>query len=155
VPKRNVAPRGYCAAVTTKIQITVDCADVRTAMDFWGPALGYVPEPPPPGHDSWDAFAAAEGIPRSQWRGALLDPTGTGPRLFFQTVPEPKTVKNRWHLDVEVSDRSRPAADRRATIAGKVAELVTLGATEIETIYEGGGLFTVMRDPEGNEFCVQ
>jgi hypothetical protein len=141
--------------VTTKIQITVDCADVRTAMAFWGPALGYVQEPPPPGYDSWVAFAAAEGIPQSQWRGRLVDPTGTGPRLFFQTVPEPKTVKNRWHLDVEVTDRSRSAADREATIAAKVAELVTLGATEIETIHEGGGLFTVMRDPEGNEFCVQ
>ena len=39
-------------------------------------------------------------------------------------------------------------------IAAKVAELVALGATEVETIEEGGGVFTVMRDPEGNEFCV-
>jgi hypothetical protein len=141
--------------VSAKIQITADCADVRTALAFWGPALGYVREPPPPGHDSWEAFAAAEGIPPSQWRGALVDPTGTGPRLFFQTVPEPKTVKNRWHIDVEVTDRSQPAAEREATIATKVAELVALGATEIGSIHEGGGLFTVMRDPEGNEFCVQ
>jgi hypothetical protein len=139
----------------TKIQITVDCAGVATAMAFWGPALGYVQEPPPAGHESWAAYAAAEGIPRSQWRGALVDPDGVGPRLFFQTVPEPKTVKNRWHLDVEVSRRSQPPAERDATIAAKVAELVALGATELETLHEGGGTFTVLRDPEGNEFCVQ
>ena len=138
-----------------KIQITADCADVTVAMAFWGPALGYVPEPPPPGHESWAAYATAQGIPRSQWHGALVDPDGVGPRLFFQTVPEPKTVKNRWHLDVEVTDRSQPAEARAATIAAEVAALVALGATEVETIHEDGGTFTVLRDPEGNEFCVQ
>jgi hypothetical protein len=139
----------------TKIQITADCADVPTALAFWEQALGYVQEPPPPGHESWAAYAEAYVIPRSQWHGALVDPAGIGPRLFFQTVPEPKTVKNRWHLDVEVTDRSTPAGEREATIAAKVAELVALGATEVETIHEGGGVFTVMLDPEQNEFCVQ
>lgn len=141
--------------MSTKIQITVDCADVPTAVAFWGPALGYVLEPPPAGYDSWDEFATARGIPRSQWRGALVDPSGAGPRLFFQTVPEPKTVKNRCHLDLEVTARSQPPAEREAAIAAKVAELVALGATELETVHEGGGVFTVMRDPEQNEFCVQ
>jgi hypothetical protein len=139
----------------TKIQITADCTDVTVMTAFWAAALGYVPPPPPPGYESWDAFATDQGIPRSQWRGALLDPDGVGPRLFFQTVPEPKTTKNRWHLDVEVTDRSWPTAEREAGIAAKVAELVALGATEIETIHEGGGVFTVLHDPEGNEFCVQ
>ena len=139
----------------TKIQITVDCADVSIAMAFWGPALGYVPEPPPAGYESWAAFATDQGIPRAQWRGALVDPDGAGPRLFFQPVPEPKVAKNRWHLDVEVTDRSQPASARESAIAAKVASLVALGATEVETIHEGGGVFTVMRDPEGNEFCVQ
>ena|ERR1700761_9349249 len=141
--------------MATKIQITVDCADVTVAMAFWGPALGYVQEPPPPGYESWPAFAADRGIPRSEWRGALVDPAGVGPRVFFQTVPEPRTSKNRLHLDLEVTDRGAPLADRRAPIAAKVASLVALGATEVETIDEGGGTFTVMRDPEGNEFCVQ
>jgi predicted enzyme related to lactoylglutathione lyase len=139
----------------TKIQVTADCTDVTTVMAFWGRALGYEQEPPPPGYESWEAFATAQDIPRSQWRGALVDPAGVGPRLFFQTVPEPKTVKNRWHLDVEVTDRSQPAAEREAAVAAKVASLVALGATEVETVHEDGGLFTVMRDPEGNEFCVQ
>jgi hypothetical protein len=141
--------------MATKIQITADCADPAVMAAFWGPALGYVAEPPPPGHASWTDYAVAQGIPREQWRGAVTDPAGVGPRLFFQTVPEPKAVKNRWHLDVEVTDRSTPLPQRRPVIAAKVAELVRLGATEVETIDEGGGTFTVMRDPEGNEFCVQ
>jgi hypothetical protein len=139
----------------TKIQITADCADPAVMMAFWGPALGYVEEPPPAGFDSWTAFATERAIPRSEWRGAVVDPAGVGPRLFFQTVPEPKTVKNRWHLDVEVTVRGSTLDERRAAIAAKVADLVGRGATEVATIEEDGGTFTVMLDPEGNEFCVQ
>ena len=124
-------------------------------MAFWAPALGYRPEQPPPGYASWGDYAAAEGIPRSEWRGAVVDPTGEGPRVFFQTVPEPKVGKNRVHIDIGVTNaRGLPVEERRGPIAAKVAELVALGATELETIEEDGGLFTVMRDPEGNEFCV-
>ena len=64
-------------------------------------------------------------------------------------------MKNRWHLDVEVSDRTGPMDERHAAIAAKVAELVGLGATEVGRIDEDGSTFTVMLDPEGNEFCVQ
>jgi hypothetical protein len=70
-------------------------------------------------------------------------------------VPEPKTTKNRWHLDLEVTRPGLSPTDRRAAVAAKVAELVALGATELRTVDEGGGTFTVLRDPEGNEFCVQ
>jgi hypothetical protein len=138
-----------------KIQIVFDCDDPAVMMAFWGPALGYVPEHPPPGYGSWAEMAADRGIPRSEWRGAVVDPAGEGPRLFFQTVPEPKTVKNRVHLDIGVTPgREQTMEERRGPIAAKVAELVALGATEVETIEEGGGMFTVLRDPEGNEFCV-
>jgi hypothetical protein len=141
--------------MATRIQITVDCADVPTMLHFWEAALGYVQEPPPPGHASWEAYAEARGIPRSQWRGALLDPAGAGPRLFFQTVPEPKTVKNRWHLDLNVTDEGAPPERRRGPISARVAELVALGATQVRVVEEDGSTFTVLRDPEGNEFCVQ
>ncbi len=138
-----------------KIQVVFDCADPEVMMAFWGPALGYVPEEPPPGYASWADFAAREGIPRSEWCGAVVDPAGAGPRLFFQTVPEPKAGKNRVHLDVGATEGpGLPMAEQRAKIGAKVAELVALGASEVETIEEGGGVFTVMRDPEGNEFCV-
>ncbi len=131
--------------MATKIQITVDCADVTVVMAFWGPAPGHVPEPPPPG--------PAADLPRRY--GALVDPDGVGPPLFFHTVPEPKVAENRWHLDVEVTDRFQSPAEREAAIAAKVAALVALGCDLQETIHEGGGTFTVLHDPEPNEFCVQ
>jgi len=138
-----------------KIQIVVDCADPEVMTAFWGAALGYVPEDPPPGYASWAEFASRNEIPRSEWRGAVVDPSGQGPRLFFPTVPEPKTGKNRVHLDIgATAGPGQPLEERRAAIAAKVAELVALGATEVESIDEDGGTFTVMRDPEGNEFCV-
>jgi len=138
-----------------KIQIVVDCADPEVMTAFWGAALGYVPEDPPPGYASWAEFASRKEIPRSDWRGAVVDPSGQGPRLFFPTVPEPKTGKNRVHLDIgATAGPGQPLEERRAAIAAKVAELVALGATEVESMDEGGDTFTVMRDPEGNEFCV-
>ena len=137
-----------------RIQITVDCADVPIVLRFWAAALGYRQEPPPPGFASWDAYAEARGIPRSQWRGALVDPAGVGPRLFFQPVPEPKAGKNRWHLDLGVTRPGAPPEEKRAAVAAKVAELVALGATEV-AVRDEDGPFTVLRDPEGNEFCVQ
>ena len=70
----------------------------------------------------------------------LVAPADGGPRLWFQKVPEPKTSKNRVHLDVR-------AADRR----GEVERLQALGASVLDDQVDG---LTVMRDPEANEFCV-
>lgn len=138
-----------------KIQVVFDCADPAVMMAFWGPALGYEQQPPPAGYASWAAYAEERGIPRSRWRGAVVDPAGQGPRLYFQTVPEPKAVKNRVHLDIGATDRpGLPLERQQELIAAKVAELVALGATEVEAVVEDGDAFTVMRDPEGNEFCV-
>ena len=138
-----------------KIQVVFDCADPQVMMAFWAAALGYAAEEPPPGHATWADFAAAHDIPRSEWCGAVVDPTGAGPRLFFQTVPEPKAGKNRVHLDVGATERpGLPMPEQRERIGAKVAELVALGATAVESIEDGGGMFTVMLDPEGNEFCV-
>jgi hypothetical protein len=138
-----------------RIQIVVDCADPAVMMDFWGPALGYERQPPPAGFASWADFATGRGIPREKWRGAVVDPTGQGPRLYFQTVPEPKTVKNRVHVDIGATDRpGLPLERQQELIAAKVAELVALGATVVEAVVEDGAAFTVLHDPEGNEFCV-
>jgi hypothetical protein len=71
-------------------------------------------------------------------------------------VPEPKTAKNRMHLDVKVSGgRHLPAEVRTPRIEAKVAELVALGATVQRRNEHRGRLDgVVMLDPEGNEFCV-
>ena len=65
------------------------------------------------------------------------------PNWFFIRVPEPKTVMNRNHLDLHADDRE-----------AEVSRLITLGATRIDEHDEWGVRWTVMTDPEGNEFCV-
>jgi hypothetical protein len=84
---------------------------------------------------------------RSAFRdvAACSDPTGAEPRLFFQRVPEGKIAKNRVHLDVHVDAGQKVA---------EVERLVTLGAELIETHSDRGPVTYVMRDPEGNEFCL-
>jgi hypothetical protein len=77
---------------------------------------------------------------------AALDPEHKGPRFFFQRVPEPKVAKNRMHLDVPAGEDALDDA---------VSRLVERGATFVEFGAYAGHRWAVMRDPEGNEFCVQ
>lgn len=131
-----------------RFQVTFDADHPESLARFWALALGYVKQPPPAGFDTWEAFAVAHQIPEEEWGrvAALVDPDGTGPRIFFHQVPEGKTVKNRVHLDVNVGE------DR---IEEQVAALIAAGAAEIDRKAELGSRWVVMRDPEGNEFCVQ
>lgn len=129
----------------TRFQITVDADDPPALAAFWQLAMGYVPEPPPPGFATWEEFAAANDIPADHIGnyGSAVDPTGDGPRMLFLKVPEHKTAKNRMHLDLHVPD---PDAH--------VNRLVEAGGTKVETRTEMGITWTVMLDPEQNEFCV-
>ncbi|MDH4277159.1 MAG: VOC family protein [Acidimicrobiia bacterium] len=131
--------------MATDFQITFDADDPPALAAFWQLAMGYTAEPPPPGFATWEEFAAANGIPADQIGnyGSAIDPSGTGPRMLFLKVPEGKTAKNRMHLDLLVPD---PEAH--------VARLVEAGATKVETRSEMGTTWTVMLDPEQNEFCV-
>lgn len=144
--------------MATGIQIVLDCTDPASLAVFWASALGYVVQPPPEGFPSWEGFLAAAGVPEEEWNSAsaIIDPEGQGPRLFFQRVPEPKSVKNRLHLDVNVGGpHGTPLPDRIARVDGEVARLVALGATAISPTHQRGEYWVVMQDPEGNEFCVQ
>ncbi len=139
--------------------MTFDCADPRALAAFWVEVLGYVAEPPPQGFDTWEAALEVFGVPRAEWnsRSACRDPQGVGPRLFFQRVPEGKTVKNRVHLDVRVATELR-GEERMAAYETEAARLVGLGATRVRRVdpdTSPGELgFIVMQDPEGNEFCL-
>ena len=97
-------------------QVTFDCADPDRLADFWAGVLGYKKQDPPAGYDTWPAFLTAQGVPEDQWdtRSAIVDSEGRGARIFFQRVPEPKTVKNRVHLDVSVSGGPSVRPDRGA-----------------------------------------
>jgi hypothetical protein len=144
-------------------KIVFDCRDAAVLADFWAAALGYVVEDPSRlvgellDAGRLPAAAAGEHAGRRTFRGLAAvrhpdDPfdevsgMGAGRRLLFQDVPEPKTVKNRLHLDVHAGPGGRDAL---------VARLESLGATRVQEFDQGpAGHWWVMRDPEGNEFCV-
>ena len=77
-----------------EIQVTFDCADPGALASFWAETLGYVVQPPPAPFESWDQALDAWGVPPEarNTRSAVVDPDGSGPRVFFQRVPEGKTA---------------------------------------------------------------
>ncbi len=143
--------------MATTVQVTFDCADPDRLATFWASALGYRKDDPPEGYESWEAFLKANGVPE-EWNSAsaIIDPDGVGPRIYFQRVPEPKTVKNRLHLDVNVGGgRGTPAEERRRRVYAEVDRLAGEGATKMRVHDDDGEFWVVMTDPEGNEFCLQ
>jgi predicted TPR repeat methyltransferase len=84
---------------------------------------------------------------------ACVDPSGVGPRLYFQRVPEGKRVKNRLHLDVRVGT-GLVGEERLAALEAECARLVPLGAVHVQTLYDGNDACIPMQDIEGNEFCL-
>jgi hypothetical protein len=127
------------ARMATKWTIGGDAADPQRLARFWAAALDYVLEP---GYDDPDG-------------ASIVDPDDAGPAIGFLRVPEPKTAKNRLHIDIRVAGptRDRAAAERMRT---KASELVDLGATQVREEFYGPDVLghIVMLDPEGNEFCV-
>lgn len=137
------------------IQVVFDASRPVQLARFWAEVLGYVEQPPPDGFESWAAFLDSVGWPADDRdsRAALVDPQGVRPRLFFQQVPEPKTAKNRVHLDVDAAPGAT-GEQRRTAVRRRADELVTLGATRLGEAEELGSFWIVLRDPEGNEFCL-
>ena len=146
--------------MTTKWTITIDCADPALAARFWCTALGYVEADPPKGWDSWEAFLTDQNVPADEWNdgASITDPAGTLPALSFLKVPEPRTVKNRLHLDLQVSGgRAEPQHLREQRIRATAASLLTAGATLVREVPVDNTTtldHLWMHDPEGNEFCV-
>jgi predicted enzyme related to lactoylglutathione lyase len=105
--------------------ITFDCENTIAQADFWSAALGLATKV-----GASEFFAALDGGPG-------------GPNVFFSKVPEGKTAKNRMHIDLESDDRQR-----------EIERLITLGANHVADKDEWGIQWTVLHDPEGNEFCV-
>jgi hypothetical protein len=144
--------------MATGVQVAFDCADPDRLARFWAEALGYQLQDPPPGFASWEDWAREQGIPEERWNevSAVVDPDGRGPRLYFQKVPEAKVVKNRVHLDLNVSGgRGTLLVEERRRIDAEVERLVGAGATRLGTLEESDGYVVNMADPEGNEFDVQ
>ncbi|MGO3757366.1 MAG: VOC family protein [Agrococcus casei] len=140
------------------LQITFDCADPLGLGEFWCEVLGYVRESPPEA-ETWEEQLRLWKVPESEWnsRNAIIDPEGASPRIYFQRVPEGKSAKNRLHLDI----RQVPGLtgeERMAAFEQRAAELVAMGAERVQRLDDNpatGDLgIIVMRDPEGNEFCL-
>ena len=112
--------------MTSRIaSITFDCSDRERLAQFWAAALGYVAQDP-----------SGEFL-------ELAPPSREGPWLLFQNVPEAKRAKNRLHLDLKADDEE-----------AELKRLVELGATKLEVVEGQKNRWTVMADPEGNEFCL-
>ena len=144
--------------MATGIQVVIDCADPARLAEFWAAALHYAPQDPPTGFATWQEFLAAQGVPESEWNSAnaVVDPDKHGPRVYFQRVPEPKTVKNRVHLDLNVGGgHATPLETRRERVGAEARRLQSLGASQLRATELRGEYWIVMQDPEGNEFCVQ
>ncbi|MFC6006622.1 VOC family protein [Angustibacter luteus] len=138
------------------VQIVFDAAEPAKVGDFWASALGYVRESPPEGFDTWPQALEAFGVPEALWDSAdaVVDPDGSGPRLFIQKVPEGKTVKNRVHLDIRVSARGDDREVADAAVLAEAERLESIGASRVEWREGMGSRWLVMQDVEGNEFCV-
>lgn len=139
-----------------RFQVTLDAASPKVLAAFWKVALGYRDDDPPPGYGSWDEVLETLPVERRDDANAIIDPDGVGPRLFFQKVPEPKTAKNRIHLDVNIAHgHDDPEAGWQA-VQERSRVLVDAGGTVIEERNgQWGERWVVMADPDGNEFCVQ
>jgi hypothetical protein len=142
-------------ASVRQVQVTFDCAEPERVARFWCEVLGYVVPPPPEGFATWDDFDRT--LPPER-RGAAFvcqDPTGAGPRLYFQRVPEGKVVKNRVHLDVRVGT-GLVGEQRLAALEAECARLVSLGAVRGKLLLADGDNEScqLMQDVEGNEFCL-
>jgi len=105
-------------------EVVIDCADPRSLAEFWVRFTGYVVRH---GDDDWVSIGAGDG--------SVV--------IGFQRVPEPKTVKNRVHLDFAAKDHEATAR-----------EIEALGATWQWVGEDPDDAFVVLADPEGNEFCI-
>lgn len=106
--------------------VTVDCLDPTRVAAFWSALLDRAPGPT---EEGWVYLGHREDVL---------------PRLVFQPVPEPKAGKARLHLDIRVDE-----------IEAGVARVLELGGSATGERHEyDAGTVVVMRDPEGNEFCL-
>ncbi|GAA0544020.1 VOC family protein [Saccharopolyspora spinosporotrichia] len=149
--------RRYGGPMTSvkQFQVTFDCAEPERVARFWCEVLGYVVPAPPEGFATWDDFDRSRPPEDRGSAFACSDPTGVGPRLYFQRVPEGKVVKNRMHLCVRAGT-GLVGEERLATLEAECARLVALGAARVRVLLADGENESciVMQDIEGNEFCL-
>ncbi|HEX9855134.1 MAG TPA: VOC family protein [Acidimicrobiia bacterium] len=136
----------------SSVQVAVDCHDPHALADFWAAVMGYEVEFDDDfirgliaaGQATEDDVIEHNGHVQWKTAAACRDPEGKHPRLLFQQVPEPKSVKNRWHLDIHIGEGRESEIER----------FMALGATHLWDGRQGPHTWVTLADPEGNEFCV-
>ena len=123
--ERGATPAPLGAQVS---ELALDALDIDAVLPFWRAVLGYV-----------DDMVAGEAEPAH----AIKDPLRIGPSLWFQQMDEPRTERNRFHLDVIVP---HDVADER------IAAALAAGGTLVSD--QWARAWWILADPEGNEACV-
>jgi hypothetical protein len=143
--------------VAYDFQVVVDAGRPHELAEWWAGVLGWVVEPADEafirrmiagGYATEDDTITHNGALVWKDGAAIGHPSGRESgrsRVLFQLVPEPRTVKNRLHLDVRIGEEDQAAA---------VARLTARGATFLHRGQQGPHYWVTMADPEGNEFCV-
>jgi hypothetical protein len=148
----------YPARMAYDFQVVIDCADPHALADWWADALGWVVEP---SNEAFIRDMIAKGLATEAdttvHKGELVWLTGAairhpdgperGPRkrVLFQQVPEPKSVKNRVHLDIWVGAEN---------VESEVSRLVRHGGAFLYRGQQGPHHWVTIADPEGNELCI-
>ena len=109
--------------------VAIDCNDLPGMTAFWQKMTGF------------------EVVWGNETYNFLVHPDGRRPGIVMQKVPEGPSAKTRVHLDLDAV--SMPDSD------AAIDKAVELGASLVEKRREFGVEWTVMRDPEGNVFCIQ
>lgn len=140
-----------------RIQMVLDCGNPHAQAAWWAQTLDWVVEP---SDAQFIRTMIAEGYASAsdaiEFDGELVWKSGAGicpadqlgktprQRMLLQAVPEPKTVKNRMHLDVHTGRDLETVRD----------ELLARGAVFLHAGAQGPHAWFTMADPEGNEFCI-
>ncbi|MFE7844453.1 VOC family protein [Microbacterium sp. NPDC057407] len=138
--------------------ITFYADDPPALARFWSEVFGYPAAEWDPA-DERELLAA--GLTRDDLakRALAADPLGVGPRLFFHHADGPKRGRNRIHLDVNVARGPDDPPSDHAALDAEKDRLVALGASVVRLVEQSWGpweeRYYQLRDPEGNEFCLQ
>jgi predicted enzyme related to lactoylglutathione lyase len=135
--------------------ITFYADDPQRLSHFWADVFGY---PRQEWEEPLKRELLGDGLTEEDLahRGLAEDPEGIGPRLFFHHATEPKSARNRLHLDISATPGRRPS---REELEAEKDRIVALGGEVVRLVDQSWGswpeLYFQMRDPEGNEFCLQ